>query len=57
MHWFLSIADATRTIEASPVDYNEVRPHSSPGRLNPSEYRRQHQQREEALAITPDLPS
>lgn len=57
MHWFLSIADAARTIEAWRVDYNDVRPHSSLGRLTPSEYRQQHQQREEALAITPDLPS
>ena len=57
MHWFLSMEDAARTIEAWRVDYYEVRPHSSLGRLTPAEFRQQHQQREEALAIVPDLPS
>ena len=57
MHWFLSIADASRTIEAWRVDYNEVRPHSSLGRLTPAEYRQQHQQREEVLAINSDISS
>jgi putative transposase len=28
-HWFVSLADATTTIEAWRVDYNTVRPHSS----------------------------
>jgi putative transposase len=28
-HWFVSLADAQRTIEAWPIDYNVVRPHSS----------------------------
>lgn len=57
LHWFLSIADAQRTIEAWRVDYNEVRPHTSLDWLTPAEYRQLHQQSEEALAITPDLPS
>jgi putative transposase len=57
MHWFLSMADAARTIEAWRVDYNEVRPHSSLGRLTPAEFRQQYQQREEALAVTPELSS
>ena len=29
MHWFLSMDDAARTIDAWRKDYNEVRPHSS----------------------------
>jgi putative transposase len=57
MHWFLSMDDATRTIEAWRRDYNEVRPHSSLAWLTPSEYRLQHQQSEEALAFTTDLPA
>jgi putative transposase len=57
MHWFLSMADAARTIEAWRVDYNEVRPHSSLGRLTPAEFRQQHQQREKVLAIIPELSS
>jgi putative transposase len=57
MHWFRSLAEATHTIEAWRRDYNEVRPHSSLGRLTPAEFRQQHQQREEVLAVTPDLPS
>lgn len=56
MHWFMSMDDATRTIEAWRRDYNEVRPHSSLAWLTPAEYRQLHQS-EEALAITPDLPS
>jgi hypothetical protein len=37
MHWFMSMDDATRTIEAWRKDYNEVRPHSSLAWLTPSE--------------------
>jgi len=57
LHWFTSIEDASRTIEAWRRDYNDVRPHSSLDWLTPSEYGSLHQQREEALAINPDLPS
>jgi putative transposase len=57
LHWFTSIEDASRTIEAWRCDYNDVRPHSSLDWLTPSEYGSLHQQREEALAINPDLPS
>jgi hypothetical protein len=55
MHWFRSLAEATHTIEAWRRDYNEVRPRSSLGRLTPAEFRQQHQQREEVLAVTPEL--
>jgi putative transposase len=37
-HWFLSLDDARRIIEAWRRDYNEVRPHSSLGDLTPKEY-------------------
>lgn len=37
-HWFLSLADAQRTIEAWRVNYNTARPHGSLGGLTPSEY-------------------
>lgn len=37
-HWFLSLADARRIVEAWRQDYNENRPHSSLGNLTPMEY-------------------
>lgn len=52
MHWFLSIQDAKKTIEDWREDYNEVRPHSSLGRLTPAEYVGLHQQSEMSLATT-----
>jgi len=39
-HWFLSLADAQRKIEAWRQDYNEARPHSALAWSTPSEYAR-----------------
>ena len=39
-HWFLSLADARRLIEAWRVDYNRSRPHSALGYQTPAEYGR-----------------
>jgi putative transposase len=39
-HWFLSLADARRIVEAWRIDYNRTRPHSSLGNLTPEEFRR-----------------
>lgn len=36
--WFLSLQDARTKIEAWRGDYNESRPHTSPGWLTPVEY-------------------
>ncbi len=38
-HWFLSLADARRIIEAWRIDYNRSRPHSSLGYHTPEEFR------------------
>lgn len=38
VHWFGSIAEAKRLIEAWRRDYNEDRPHSALGNLSQSEY-------------------
>lgn len=38
--WFTSLEDASRTIEAWRVDYNEVRPHGSLGKQTPSAFAR-----------------
>ena len=56
MHWFTSLADAARTIEAWRREYNEARPHSSLRGLTPAEFGQQHQQREQRLALPADLP-
>jgi putative transposase len=38
-HWFTSLDDARRSIEAWRLDYNEVRPHSALGDRPPAEFR------------------
>lgn len=55
-HWFLSLDDARRTIEAWRRDYNEVRPHSSLGRLTPHEFGERHSSSENHLATTATVP-
>lgn len=40
-HWFQNLDDARRTIDTWRKHYNEVRPHSSLGRLPPAVYARQ----------------
>jgi len=37
-HWFISIADARRTIEAWRREHNEQRPHGSLGRMSPAAF-------------------
>ena len=38
-HWFISVADAQRTLDLWKEDYNNHRPHSSLGRIPPAEFR------------------
>jgi putative transposase len=38
LHWFASIGEAKRLIEAWRRDYNESRPHMALGNLTPAEY-------------------
>ena len=38
VHWFQSIEDARHTIETWRIVYNQIRPHSSLGRLTPQEF-------------------
>jgi putative transposase len=40
-HWFLSLEDAQRKIEAWRAFYNEVRPHTALDWLTPSEFARE----------------
>jgi putative transposase len=49
-HWFLSLREAKREIEAWRIDYNEVRPHSSLGNLTPSEFAQAETERSLKLA-------
>jgi len=37
-HWFLTLEDAERKIEAWRRDYNEQRPHSSLGNVPPAKF-------------------
>ena len=41
MHWFLSLDDARRKVEAWRTDYNGFRPHSSLGNLTPLAFKSQ----------------
>lgn len=41
LHWFLSLDDAQRKIEAWRQDYNEVRLHSALQCMTPAEFARQ----------------
>lgn len=43
-HWFLSLADARRTIESWRVSYNTARPHRGLGGLTPSEFAEQFEE-------------
>ena len=42
VHWFLSVADARRQIEAWRVDYNVARPHRGLAGCTPSEFAALH---------------
>ena len=42
-HWFTSLADARRTIEAWRIDYNTWRPHSALAYATPEEFASRHQ--------------
>ena len=46
-HWFTSLAQARATISLWRRDYNEVRPHSSCGRILPAQYAANHRERAE----------
>jgi putative transposase len=37
-HWFETLAEAQRLIEAWRIDYNESRPHMALGNKTPAEY-------------------
>lgn len=54
-HWFLSLDDARRTIEGWRGSYNTLRPHSSLGRLTPTEFGREEEGEEkpEGWTTTP----
>jgi putative transposase len=38
VHWFETLAEAERLIEACRIDYNESRPHMALGNKSPAEY-------------------
>ena len=46
LHWFRSLPDARQIVELWRQDYNQARPHTSPGGLTPEEYRQRLTQAE-----------
>jgi putative transposase len=55
LHWFTTLADARRHIEAWRLDYNHVRPHSSLGYLPPAAFARGAGLRPTPSASAPQL--
>ena len=51
-HWFTSLAQARDVIADWRRDYNEVRPHSSCGRIPPSQFAAQHRVQHANNAVT-----
>lgn len=51
IHWFLSLDDAKKKIEAWRREYNEFRPHSSLGNLTPNQFREQHAESPKSLQL------
>lgn len=56
-HWFTSLAQARKVITEWRRDYNEVRPHSSCGRIPPAKFAANHraQQANNAVTFNPGL--
>ena len=56
-HWFTSLAQAREVISEWRRDYNEVRPHSSCGRMPPAKFAANHRakQQENAVPFNPGL--
>lgn len=56
-HWFTSLAQARQVIADWRRDYNEVRPHSSCGRIPPAQFAANHraQQANNAVTFNPGL--
>jgi putative transposase len=52
-HWFQTLHQARRTISDWRRDYNEVRPHSSIGRIPPARFAEQHRQHTGAARQSP----
>lgn len=53
-HWFLTLADARRTIETWRIKYNTARPHRGLNRLTPSQFaQRYHTQNRETVNQLP----
>ena len=57
-HWFTSLAQARGMIADWRRDYNEVRPHSSCGRIPPAQFAARHraQQANRTATFNPGLP-
>ncbi|WP_449361553.1 integrase core domain-containing protein [Vulcaniibacterium thermophilum] len=58
-HWFTSLAQARNVIAEWRRDYNEVRPHSSCGRIPPAQFAANHrtQTHQAEVPFTPGSPS
>ena len=51
-HWFTSLAQAREVISGWRRDYNEVRPHSSCGRIPPSHFATNYRTQQTNNAVT-----
>lgn len=54
-HWFQTLVQARQVVAAWRSDYNEVRPHSSIGRIPPAQFAQLHRRRAGDAALTSEI--
>jgi putative transposase len=51
-HWFQTLQQARVAVASWRLDYNEIRPHSSLGRIPPAQFAQQHRLAASSVAVS-----